>query len=315
MKRIGVIILLAAIILQGFSRKLQAKSQDTIKQENSSKNDRNTRVSIGDNLMSFEENDSALNVRVGNRGLSVLESLEGSGSRFHFEKYQDKDEWDQDDRDDERAGRRNRFKGHWAGIELGLNNYLTTDNSTSLPDNIDYMSLHSGKSTNFNINFAQLSLGFSRHIGFVTGLGLNWNNYRFNGNNNITKGVNGVIEELDPGVPLKKSKLTTLYLDLPFLLEVQIPVDNSHLNIAAGPIGALKIGSHSKMVLEDGQKVKSNGDFSLNMMRYGATARVGFKNLHIYGTYYMTPLFQTSKAPAGNELHPFEIGLAFTFND
>jgi hypothetical protein len=313
MKRIGVIILLAAIILQGFSRKLQAKSQDTIKQESSSKNDRNTRISIGDNLMSFEENDSALNMRVGNRGLSVLESLEGEGSRFHFEKYQDQDEWDE--RDDERARRRSRFKGHWAGIELGLNNYLTSDNSTTLPDNIDYMSLHSGKSTNFNINFAQLSLGLSRHIGFVTGLGLNWNNYRFNGNNNITKGENGVIEELDPGVPLKKSKLTTLYLDLPFLLEVQIPVDNSHLNIAAGPIGALKVGSHSKMVLEDGQKVKSNGDFSLNMMRYGATARVGFKNLHIYGTYYMTPLFQTSKAPAGNELHPFELGLAFTFND
>ena len=68
-----------------------------------------------------------------------------------------------------------------------------------MPDDIDYMTLHSSKSTNFNMNFTQLSLGLTRHIGFVTGLGLNWNNYRFDGNNNIIKGDNGVIEELDPG--------------------------------------------------------------------------------------------------------------------
>ena len=78
-----------------------------------------------------------------------------------------------------------------------------------LPDDINYMTLHSGKSINFNLNFSQLSIGLARHIGFVTGLGLNWNNYRFDGNNNIIKGQNGIIEELDPGEPLKKSKLST----------------------------------------------------------------------------------------------------------
>jgi hypothetical protein len=177
------------------------------------------------------------------------------------------------------------------------------------------MTLHSGKSSNFNINFSQLSLGLTRHIGFVTGLGFNWNNYRFDGNNSILKGTNGIIEELDPGVNLEKSKLATIFLTLPFMLEIQIPVNNNHLNIAAGPIGAVKLGSHTKMVFQDGRKEKANGDFSLNMLRYGATARVGYENLQLYGTYYMTPLFQTGKGPAGNDLYPFEIGIAFTFND
>ncbi len=130
------------------------------------------------------------------------------------------------------------------------------------------------------------------------------------------KGVNGVIEELDPGMILKKSKLTTLFLTVPFMFEVQIPVDYNHLNIAAGPIGAVKLGSHTKMVYEeDNQKVKSNGDFSLNMLRYGATARVGYQNFQLYGTYYMTPLFRSGKGPGGYDLYPFEIGVAFTFND
>lgn len=313
MKKIGFIILLAAIIIQGFSQEVKAKSQDEKKQETSVNSKENTKVSVGRDLIKVEESDSALNVRIGNRGLNILESLEGP--KFKFEKYPESDEWNQDDTEDERAKRRNRFKGHWSGVEFGFNNYLTSEKSLVMPDNIDYMTLHSSKSSNFNINFSQLSLGLGRHIGFITGLGFNWNNYRFDGNNNIIKGTNGIIEVLDPGENLEKSKLTTLYLTLPFMLEMQIPVDNSHLNLSAGPIGAAKIGSHNKMVYENGRKVKANSDFSLNMLRYGATARIGYGNFQIYGTYYMTPLFRTGKGPAGNDLYPFEIGVAFTFND
>jgi Outer membrane protein beta-barrel domain len=316
MKKIGIIILLTAtIIMQGLSRGLSAEIQDVKKQGTNGNKDENTKVTIGKDLLSFEESDSAFKLRVGNRGLNILESLEGP--KFNFERYAENEEWNQGDNEDDHARRRNRFRGHWSGIEFGFNNYLTSDKSLVLPPEIEYMTLHSGKSCNFNINFSQLSLGLTRHIGFVTGLGFNWNNYRFDGNNNILKGTNGIIEELplDPGVTLEKSKLTTVYLNLPFMLEIQIPVDNSHLNIAAGPIGAVKIGSHTKMVFQDGQKVKSNGDFSLNMLRYGATARIGYGNFQLYGTYFMTPLFRTGKGPAGNDLYPFEIGVAFTFND
>lgn len=310
MKRFGIIILLTAIILQGYSQKVSAESQDAKKQGNT---EENTKVTIGKNLIKVEGSDSSVNVRVGNRGLRMLESLEGN--KYKFEKYNDNDEWNNDETDKDREKRRNRFKGHWSGIEFGFNNYATSDKSLVLPADIEYMNLHSSKSSNFNINFSQLSLGLGRHIGFVTGLGLSWNNYRFDGNNNIVKGTNGIIEILDPGANLEKSKLATIYLDLPFLLEIQVPVNSSHLNLAAGPIGAVKIGSHNKMVYQDGQKVKANSDFSLNMLRYGATARVGYENFQIYGTYYMTPLFQTGKGPGGYDLYPFEIGIAFTFND
>ncbi|HUX55815.1 MAG TPA: hypothetical protein VMV77_02500 [Bacteroidales bacterium] len=314
MKKIGIIILLTAIIAQGFSQELSAESQSDKKQGVTVNPDEKTKISIGKDLLSFEEKDSVLNIRVGNRGLNILESLEGP--KFNFEKYTDDDEWNQDDREDEKARRRSRFKGHWSGAEFGFNNYLTSDKSLVLPDKIEYMNLHSGKSINFNINFSQLSLGLTRHIGFVTGLGLNFNNYKFDGNNNILKGANGIIEMLDPLGTLEKSKLATVYLTLPFMLELQLPVDNSQINIAVGPIGAVKIGSHTKMVYEDGgQKVKSNGDFSLNMLRYGATARIGYQNFQLYGTYYMTPLFNAGKGPGRDDLYPFEIGVAFTFND
>jgi hypothetical protein len=313
MKKVGLIILLSAIIMNGSNLKVTAKGQSDEKQGTAVNANETAKVTIGNDLISVEESDSTINLKVGNRGLTILESLEGN--KIHFNYFPHKNDWDQEDKDNDHARRKNRFRGHWTGIELGFNNYLTSKNSLVLPADIDYMTLHSGKSMNFNINFSQLSLGLTRHIGFVTGLGLNWNNYRFDGNNNIMKGADGIIEVLDPGSNLDKSKLATLFLTLPVLLELQLPIENNHLSIAAGPIGAVKLGSHTKMVFENGQKVKSGGDFSLNMLRYGATARVGYGNFQLYGTYYMTPLFRTGKGPAGTDLYPFEIGMALTFNN
>jgi hypothetical protein len=69
------------------------------------------------------------------------------------------------------------------------------------------------------------------------------------------------------------------------------------------------------MVFEDGHTVKSYRDFSLNMLRYGMTARVGYGNFQLFGTYYRTPLFQKGKGPGGIDLYPFEIGVALSFNN
>lgn len=313
MKKIGLIILLTAIIMNGFCLKSSAESQAKEKTETSTNKNEAITVTIGRDLVGIEKNDSSLNLNAGNRRLTILESLEGP--RFSIKNYARKDDWDQEDNDNESSRYRSRFRGHWSGIELGLNNFTTSRNNLTMPADIEYMTLHSSKSTNFNINFTQLSLGLGRHIGFVTGLGLNWNNYRFDGNNNIVKGQNGVIEELDPLLNLEKSKLATLFLTVPFLLEIQIPVNSNHLSISAGPIGAIKLSSHTKMVFEDGHTVKSWGDFSLNMLRCGATARVGYGNFQLFGTYYKTPLFQKGKGPGGYDLYPFEIGIALTFNN
>ena len=135
-----------------------------------------------------DKRDSGSDQRSDDRRLSILEALEGPSIGFSDNSnYSGHNRWDQDDREEERARRSSRFRGHWSGLELGFNNWVTSDKSQALPSDIDYMTLNSGKSSNFNLNFTQLSIGITRHIGFVTGLGLNWNNYRFEGNNNIMR--------------------------------------------------------------------------------------------------------------------------------
>ena len=315
MKKIGIIILMVTIILQAFSQEVVSKETQTEKKTaKDSVLTETVKVTVGDEVFSIVENQDAVRIRLGDNGLTILESLEG-GSKIMWEKYDDDPEtFQEDDKEDQRRRSRNRFKGNWAGIEFGFNGYFTEDFSSVMPDDIYYMTLHSGKSNSFSINCVQQSLGFTRHFGLVTGLGFEWNNYRFDGNNNIEKDENGNIIELDPGVTLKKSRFKTLYLNIPLLLEVKIPADNNHFNVAAGLTGGVKLWSESKMVTDDDRKLQSNSDFSLSVLRWGTTARIGFGNFQLFGTYYFTPLFKPGKGPGGYDLYPVEIGFAFTFN-
>lgn len=321
-----MLLIAVAVISQAFIQETEARVKQEEEKKASSDTSNNFMLVVGNDLISVKEQDSSVNIKVGNRGLSLLESLEG-GRRLEFEKHTDSDEnnderrhagyQDDDDDDYNRHSGARSFRGHLAGIEAGFNNYNHIT-SMALPDAISYMSLNTSSSNCFNITFSQLSLGFSRHIGIVTGAGLNWNNYRFEGMNTITIDDNGRVAGLVPDrpSPLKKSKFSTLYLNIPVLLEIQIPAGYSHhLNVAAGVIGGLKLNAWTKMVFEDEEKYRTNGDFNLNLLRGGATARIGYGNFMIYGTYYLTPWFQELKGPGGYSLEPFEIGIAFTFND
>jgi hypothetical protein len=209
------------------------------------------------------------------------------------------------------------FKGHLGGIEIGFNNYSSGQWGRNPEPVEDYLDLNTAKSTSFNIIAPAVSLGLTRHFGLVTTLGINFNNYRFDGNNSITTIEGGVVAPLYPdnGINYEKSKLTTVYGVLPVILELQLPVGNSNtLNLGAGFIGAVKLGSHTKVVyIDDGkQKEKANGDFSLNVLRYGVTARAGYEMIQVYGSCYLSQLFESGKGP---ELYPFEVGIALTIND
>ena len=218
---------------------------------------------------------------------------------------------------DEDEGRnkksRKSFNGHWKGLELGMNNYLTSDYSLTLPAEAQFMELNTGQSWCVNLNMLQYDIGFGTDkVGLVTGMGLEFNNYRFDGENSIVKDpVTNEIVSLDYGATtyIEKTKLATSYLTVPLLLEFQIPVSgHKRIHISGGVIGGLKIGSHTKVLYkEDGskQKDKINDDFNLSPLRYGFTARIGYRALKIFATYNLTPLFETGQVP---ELYPVSIG-------
>ncbi len=210
------------------------------------------------------------------------------------------------------------FAGHWAGIDLGLNNYVNKDHSVSLKGNDAFMSINSDRSLSVSINFFQHSIGLiGNNFGLVTGLGVEFNNYFFDHNNNITKDSMDVIvsKPYDP-VHLDKSKLEATYLVVPLIFEVQFPGHVSRskrFRLSAGVIGSLKLESHTKVEYKDSnrkQKNKDHDDFNMNFLRYGFTVRAGLNKINLFANYYPVSLFEKDKGP---ELYPFSVGLSFSF--
>lgn len=283
---------------------LIAEEEDLIITDKEMNNDDTTRVKIGEAII-IEDTDDETVIRIGHKGIRIIEN--GNDAEIKFE----------DDRESiyaEHPGRA--FRGHLGGIEFGFNSFSTGKWGASPETAGQYFNLNSSKSTFFNFCMFPVSLGFSRHFGLVTTLGLGWNNYVFDAGNTIAVDADGLVQPVVPqNGEVKKSKLATTYAFLPVMLEVQLPVSgNKTINVGAGMIGAIKLGSHTKIVYETegAHREKTRSDFNLNLLRYGATARVGYEMVQVYGTCYLSPLFEKGKGPV---FYPFEVGIAMTFNN
>ncbi len=219
-----------------------------------------------------------------------------------------------DDEPFEKEGKGKEFKGHWAGFEFGLNNYVDNDLSLSRSPENEFMDVNTGRSWNFNLNFAQYSLGFGTdHIGLVTGMGFEWCNYHLN-DSSLQK-FDGEIVSLAVPESVTKNRFQTTYLTIPLLLEIQFPGKDrdDRVYVSAGVIGGIKLFSNTKIkYVEDGipRKEKNKSDFYLSPLRYGFTARAGYKALKLYANYYPTPLFMADRGP---ELYPVAAGLVISF--
>lgn len=214
---------------------------------------------------------------------------------------------------------RNKFKGNWAGIELGVNGYMTPNGSINMPAGYDFLELQYENSRNFNLNFMQQSFNIAGNkFGFVTGMGFRWLNYRF-ANNVILSGDSTEIygyNDVDPSRAYSKSKLTGWYLMVPMIFEFQT---NSHhrsnsFHLGVGVIGGVKLGSHTKQVYTTSgggkQKQKIRDSFHLQPFVLDATARIGWGPINLFATYSLIEMFRTDRGP---DLRPFTVGLILPF--
>jgi len=206
-----------------------------------------------------------------------------------------------------------RMNGTWAGFEIGLANFVNSDYKMTLPAGADFMDIKVANSLDFNFNFAEKSLGIIKnYVGIVTGLGIQYQNYRFVNDFSLTKTDDGIIAE-PVAMALDKNRLSIWHLNLPLMLEFQIPVygESTRIKIAAGVIGGLRIGSRQVQKYTDNgekQKIKIRDDFYLRDFNYGFTARVGYGDVALFANYYPQTLFENCKGP---EIYPVTIGIHF----
>lgn len=241
-------------------------------------------------------------IRLGRRSVVIIDK--GTTTSVEIPNKEEYRDWDVTYKE------KRKFRGHWSGFEFGVNGFMDKNQSMIMKDDLAYMDLKQARSWNVNINFLQYSLGFGTDkAGLVTGMGIEFNDYHFSSETTL-KNDNGVtkVDSSFVDFNVSKSKLSTTYFTVPLLLEFQIPAGHHRLYVSGGIIGGVRLGSHTKVVYNDGgkEKKKNRDDFNLSTFRYGLTARVGYRGLRLFANYYPTSLFEKDKGP---ELYPFSLGL------
>lgn len=207
--------------------------------------------------------------------------------------------------------KKKKFKVYWDGIEFGVNGLMSAAKSFNLSDDASYLNINYGRSLFFNFNFMQMKLPvYKNKAGFITGLGLNTNNYKFIKKNLLLGNSDSITYSYDTINEYYKNKLTTVSLTVPLLFQLNFP-EHNNFHIIAGVYGTLLLSSYLKTVYSnpnDRSKNKTHGLPYLNPLGYGVTARIGIGNFSFIVNYNLTTLIKKDNGP---ELYPINMGVAF----
>lgn len=194
---------------------------------------------------------------------------------------------------------------------------LATDHWSGTPDSIkDHLK---GLSRGANI-YVMLDKPFKGNprfsLGFGIGVGTS-NMYFKKMAVDLTAGSSKLpFVNLDSSDHFKKYKLTTAFLEIPLELRFTADPENSNKSIKAAvgiKVGTL-LNAHTKgktLQNKNDQNInsytaKESNKRHFNTTRLAVTARAGYGNFSLFGSYQINNLFKDGVAP---EIKPFQVGI------
>ena len=236
-----------------------------------------------------------------------------------------------------------RFNGHWGGVELGINGYVTPDFNTNWGTEYDYLNLRYEKSMAVNLNLYEqnIALNKAKNMGFVTGIGMSWVNYRFSPATYLTpenSRINGyymVANTEGKGLSVNKTKLTVMYITVPFMYEIQTKNANKYkrFHFGIGVLGSARVRTHTKIYFNNANEtyylqdpatgiideaslntpnasqrniVKNYDSFHLQPFKFEGMVRVGFSVINLWAHVSLNQLFVKDRGP---ELYTWSAGI------
>ena len=225
-----------------------------------------------------------------------------------------------------------KFNGHWGGVDLGINGYLTPSFNTDYGKNYGYLNQQYEKSINVNLNLYEQNIAFNKAktIGMITGLGFTFNDYRFSNPTYLSPDSNELSGFYMRNVSVRKSKLSIFSLTVPVIFEFQ--TNNSRRSrrffVGVGMLINARLRTHTKIYFNEANKqyyledpetgnllpdyyttpnrtnrniVKSVNSFNLQPFRFDATIRIGYGTISLYATYAVNQMFLKGKGPVLNQ--------------
>ncbi len=216
--------------------------------------------------------------------------------------------------DDEQNSCAEKFKGHWAGFEFGLANFLNPTQMLATDSELGFMQIVPERSFAYSLNLFEFNIPIhQRYFGLTTGAGINWSSYALAQNIDLEENQStGIMEGIlvaDDVRHYEKNRFNNAYITIPLLAELQIPAGKHSIWINGGVTGSLRGWSKQKQEYYiDGQKYKDkfSNDYQLSAFRYGLSFRAGYGPIGIFADYSLAPLFKEGMGP---ELYPINVGI------
>lgn len=202
---------------------------------------------------------------------------------------------------------------HWHGFSMGVNGYLTFDNSLNMEKQYSFMDLNYSRSFNFQLNpFERQFNLYKNYVKINTGFGFDFHSYSFNNKTNLNADSSftwGTIDSTNKFI-YHKNKLRCTYIQVPLILEFNTSNNpEKAFHIGFGVVGQYLITSRTKQTLEqnnnDFTKIRKD-NYNLNPFGAKAIVNLGYKNVTLFAEYGLTSLF---KANQGAQLYPFTVGV------
>ncbi len=265
---------------------------------NSLKQLTNDSLLLGKGLKIYQNNDSVI-INIG--GMKVrLQENEDSNDVMSFNDnvviHEDSDD------DNDRT-----IKTQMFSLRLGMNNFLNDGKVNYVPDN-GQLELNNSKSLNIGLGIVNMRVNVIKHyLRFNAGVLYDINNYRFQTDAKLTPRIDSVaFTPKETNQNVSKNKLLATYLMLPVNVQFSSHSKSSKaFTASAGFRIGYMVGAHTKQVV-DNKKEKTRDDFNLNPIKYGVTATIGYRWLHLYADYDMSTLFKDNVRP---QVTPFQVGI------
>jgi hypothetical protein len=198
------------------------------------------------------------------------------------------------------------YSGRIAPLEVGFNQLRTWEHSYSAYPIAEkgFMELDIARSVNVTLNLSTFSSALTRGnwLGISMAVGVTYNQYTLDTPVGFVKWEK-MLHPVETGYFLKRSKLRSLALHVPMVLEIN-PTRNFF--VAAGGYADVVLWSDAKWKMP---KEKLPSPY-INFFQMGLTARVGFRDLYVFGNYSIGELFKPGRGP---RLNPYTFGLGFGF--
>ena len=197
---------------------------------------------------------------------------------------------------------------------------LTSDHWTGVPDSIKSRMTGFARGANVYIMLDKRFKGMPK-MSVAFGLGVGTSNIYFKNMVVDIKSKTNTLpfKRVDSVDHFKKYKLTTAFIEIPLELRFTANPDQENKSIKAAigvKVGTLlNVHTKGKNLLDKNGAVVNNytaketGKGFINSTRIAATARVGYGNFSVFGSYQFNNIFKDGVAA---DMRLFQIGIAFS---